>query len=89
MTDVSRRALIKATGAIGATTLPTALAIDPGSAQEHGHASPASSNTPAATAGPTQASGTTYLFFNNEEAAFVEAAVALVAGNVIPSSPIH
>src|SRR5712672_1831477 len=76
MTDVSRRTLIKATGAIGATMLPTALAIDAGSAQEHDHASPAPSNPPAAAAVPPQARGTTYLFFNNEEAAFIEAAVA-------------
>src|ERR1700722_18535162 len=75
MTDVSRRALIKATGAIGATMLPTALAIDGGSAQEHDHASPAPSNPPAAAVLPQQARGTTYLFLNNEEAAFIEAAV--------------
>src|ERR1700722_8137660 len=75
MTDVSRRVLIKATGAIGATMLPTALAIDPGSAQEHDHASPAPSNPPAAAVGPPQAQGTTYLFFNNEELACIEAAV--------------
>src|SRR5258705_2489436 len=76
MADVSRRTLIKATGAIGATMLPTALAIDAGSAQEHDHASPAPSNLPAAAVVPPQARGTTYLFFNNEEAAFIEAAVA-------------
>ena len=78
MTDVSRRALIKATGAIGAigaTMLPTALAIDAGSAQEHDHASPAPYDPPAAAVLPQQARGTTYLFLNNEEAAFVEAAV--------------
>jgi gluconate 2-dehydrogenase gamma chain len=75
MTDVSRRALIKATGAIGATMLPTALAIDAASAQEHDHASPAPSDPPAAAVLPQQARGTTYLFLNNEEAAFVEAAV--------------
>src|ERR1700719_4022641 len=75
MTDVSRRVLIKATGAIGATMLPTALAIDAGSAQEHDHVSPAPSNPPAAAVVPPQAQGTTYLFFNNEELAFIEAAV--------------
>ena len=76
MTDVSRRTLIKATGAIGATMLPTALAIDAALAQEHDHALPAPSNPPAAAVVPPQARGTTYLFFNNEEAAFIEAAVA-------------
>jgi gluconate 2-dehydrogenase gamma chain len=76
MADVSRRALIKASGAIGATMLPTALAIDAGSAQEHDHASPAPSHPPAAAVVPPQVRETTYLFFNNEEAAFIEAAVA-------------
>jgi gluconate 2-dehydrogenase gamma chain len=76
MADVSRRALIKATGAIGATMLPTALAIDSGSAQEHDHASPAASNPPAATVVPPQTQSTTYLFFNSEEVAFIEAAIA-------------
>jgi gluconate 2-dehydrogenase gamma chain len=75
MTDVSRRALIKATGAIGATILPTALTIDAESAQAHDHASPAPSNPPPAAVLPQQARGTTYLFLNNEEAGFIEAAV--------------
>jgi gluconate 2-dehydrogenase gamma chain len=56
--------------------LPTALAIDAGAAEGHGHASPAPVNRPAAAVVPSQARATTYLFFNNEEAAFIEAAVA-------------
>src|ERR1700720_3814418 len=75
MTDVSRRVLIKATGAIGATMLPTARAIDAGSAQERDHVSPAPSNPPAAAVVPPQTQGPPYLFFNNEELAFIEAAV--------------
>jgi hypothetical protein len=39
MAKVSRRELIKATGAIGATILPAALATDTASAQLHDHAS--------------------------------------------------
>src|SRR5882672_2921055 len=75
MADLSRRTLVKVTGAIGATMLPTALAIGAGSAQGHDHASPAPSNPPpAAAVVPPEA--TTYLFFNTEEAAFIEAAVA-------------
>ena len=61
MTDFSRRAVIKATGAVGATLLPVALESPEASAQ----APP-----------PTPAQPTTYLFFNAEEAAFIEAAVA-------------
>src|SRR5713101_8448876 len=76
MADVSRRELIKASAAIGASMLPTALATDVGAAQEHDHASPVPSNPPAAAAVPPQTRETTYLFFNNEEAAFIEAAVA-------------
>src|SRR4051794_1784809 len=76
MAEVSRRALIKATGAIGATMLPTALAIDAGVAQEHDHASPAPPKPPAGAVVPPPAAEATYLFFNHEEAAFIEAAVA-------------
>jgi gluconate 2-dehydrogenase gamma chain len=71
MADVSRRALIKATGAIGATMLPTALSIDAAAAPEHDPATKA----PAPATAPQQARET-YLFFNKEEAAFIEAAVA-------------
>jgi gluconate 2-dehydrogenase gamma chain len=64
MTDLSRRAVIKATGAAGVSILPVGLAGHEATAQE------------AATVGTRGAHPTTYLFFNSEEAAFVEAAVA-------------
>jgi gluconate 2-dehydrogenase gamma chain len=64
MTDLSRRAVIKATGAAGVSILPVGLAGHEATAQE------------AATVGARGAQPTTYLFFNPEEAAFVEAAVA-------------
>jgi gluconate 2-dehydrogenase gamma chain len=67
MVDVSRRAMIKAAGAVGAAVWPAALAVaDPPSAE-------AQSNPPL--------QPTAYAFFNSEEAAFVEAAVA----RLIPS----
>src|ERR1700726_2695986 len=69
-TDLSRRALIKASGAIGASVLPRGLDVHIASAQGH-HATPAPSNSPT-----PQAQSTTYLFLNTEEAAFIEAAVA-------------
>jgi len=69
-TDLSRRALIKASGAIGASVLPSGLDVHIASAQGH-HATPAPSNSPT-----PQAQSTTYLFLNTEEAAFIEAAVA-------------
>src|SRR5258708_21726210 len=82
MIDISRRTLIKRTGAAGAAMLPV---VAPGEApaQQHGRhdASPpppaAQTHTdvpPADThSSPPQ---TTYLFFNSQEAAFIEAAVA-------------
>jgi gluconate 2-dehydrogenase gamma chain len=82
MIDISRRTLIKGTGAVGAAMLPV-VAPSEASAQQHsGH--DASSPPPAAqthTDAPpadTQASPrqTTYLFFNSREVAFIEAAVA-------------
>lgn len=62
--DLSRRALIKGTGAIGATLLPGGIAADQAQAQP----------APPAPAGQRQP--TTYLFLNSAEAAFIEAAVA-------------
>jgi gluconate 2-dehydrogenase gamma chain len=81
MTDISRRSVIKVTGAVGATMLPFATATERASAQaEHGHEhneppapSTASNVSSPETGSPQQ---TTYLFFNNEEAAFIESAVA-------------
>jgi gluconate 2-dehydrogenase gamma chain len=73
--NVSRRTLIKATGAIGASMLP-AGAPDFASAQGHDASSvPPPSDSPAHRA-PAPARPTPYLFFNAEEAAFIEAAVA-------------
>src|SRR5271170_6168710 len=69
MTEVSRRALIKATGAIGAAILPVGATIEPANAAG---AIPAAASFICATA----AAATTYVFFNSEEAAFIEAAVA-------------
>jgi hypothetical protein len=58
MVDVSRRAMIKAAGAMGAAEWPATLAVaDPPSAE-------AQSNPPL--------QPTAYAFFSNEEAAFVE-----------------
>src|SRR5262245_31932445 len=68
MTDLSRRAVIKATGAVGASILPVGLASNKATAQEPRPVSPAG--------GATNAQSTTYLFFNPEEAGFIEAAVA-------------
>jgi gluconate 2-dehydrogenase gamma chain len=73
MTDLSRRTILKSTGAIGAAMLPATADI--ASADSHGSGSPA--NAPSGGAGVShEAPSTTYLFFNTEEAAFVEAAVA-------------
>jgi len=71
--EVSRRTLIKATGAIGAAVLPAGLA----SAQGQTTAPAPTATDPSAGArAPTAAPATTYLFLNSEEAAFIEAAVA-------------
>jgi gluconate 2-dehydrogenase gamma chain len=76
MTDLARRTFITATAAMGAAILPTAFPAEGATADDHqtgpktadAHAvqPPASRETP-----PTN-----YLFFNSEEAAFIEAAVA-------------
>src|SRR5262245_65414546 len=67
MTDLSRRAVIKATGAVGASILPVGLAGSEATAQEPRGVS---------AAGASGAQPATYLFLNVEEAAFIEAAVA-------------
>src|SRR5215510_14850810 len=69
MTDLSRRAVIKATGAVGASILPAGLTSNKATAQE-------ARRLPAAAGASSSAQPTTYLFFNPEEAAFIEAAVA-------------
>jgi gluconate 2-dehydrogenase gamma chain len=68
MSNLSRRTLIQATGAVGASILPTGFASNETPAQEP-HRVPATATAPGA-------QPTTYLFFNAEEAAFIEAAVA-------------
>jgi gluconate 2-dehydrogenase gamma chain len=72
MPEVSRRALFKATGAIGAAMVPAGAAIETANAKAPGAPIPAA--TPSICAGAAPA--TTYVFFNSEEAAFIEAAVA-------------
>src|SRR3984893_4112166 len=72
MTEVSRRALIKATGAIGAAMLPAGAAIETADAKVPVAAKPATTSSFCAAPAPP----TTYVFFNSEEAAFIEAAVA-------------
>ena len=78
MTDLSRRSIIKGTSAIGAAILPATLTekiARADSAHNQGAGSPA--NAPSGGAGVShEAPSTTYLFFNTEEAAFVEAALA-------------
>jgi gluconate 2-dehydrogenase gamma chain len=70
MTEVSRRTLIKATSAIGAAILPAAF--------ETANAATPAGAKPTATSSicGAAAAATTYVFFNSEEAAFIEAAVA-------------
>jgi gluconate 2-dehydrogenase gamma chain len=72
MTEVSRRTVIKATGAIGAAMLPAGAAIGTTNAKEPEVARPIATRSICAAA----AASTTYVFFNSEEAAFIEAAVA-------------
>ena len=72
MTEVSRRTVIKATGAISAAMLPTGAAIGTTDAKEPEAARPIATKSICAAAAPSA----TYVFFNSEEAAFIEAAVA-------------
>jgi gluconate 2-dehydrogenase gamma chain len=72
MTEVLRRTLIKATGAIGAAMLPAGAAIETANSAAPVGATPAATSSICAAA----AASTTYVFFNWEEAAFIEAAVA-------------
>src|SRR5262245_57700760 len=75
MTDLSRRTIIKGTGAVGAAMLPavTPAAIATADSRESGSPLKAASEGAAVS---HQAPSTTYVFFNTEEAAFIEAAVA-------------
>lgn len=75
MAGISRRSMIKGTAAIGAASLPARMAFDPASAEEHDTASP-SGNHASESQVPAKVQPTPYLFFNNQEGAFIEAAVA-------------
>jgi gluconate 2-dehydrogenase gamma chain len=77
MVDISRRTVIKATGAAGLTMLP--LAVAPGEEPAQKKDAPNASTPPS----PAHCKNwfaaqqpTTYLFFNGDEAAFIEPAVA-------------
>jgi gluconate 2-dehydrogenase gamma chain len=72
---ISRRALIKTSGAIGASVLPVGLDVHVALAQEH-KATPGPLNSSTSSSLPSPSQSTTYLFFNTEEAAFINAAVA-------------
>jgi gluconate 2-dehydrogenase gamma chain len=72
MTDVSRRAFFKATGAIGAVILPAGAVLETANAKPPAAAIPGATSSICAGVPPS----TTYVFFNSEEAAFIEAAVA-------------
>src|SRR5712675_3142428 len=76
MAKVSRRDAIKT---LGAAALTAGLPLAGVAAQEHATAPPAHTPSAGSGAAPDAAAGsppTTYLFFNSEEAAFIEAAVA-------------
>jgi gluconate 2-dehydrogenase gamma chain len=79
MADISRRTIIKATGAVGATILPFVTGTHEGQAQPQQEHNPTQARAASNTANPgfgTSLPPPTYLFFNAEEAAFIEAAVA-------------
>src|SRR5208282_5990327 len=85
MADISRRTMVKATGVIGTSMLPAALALDDASAREHQKHKATPSKPPSAPAPVTETPTpslrtyrltTAYLFFNDDEAAFIESAVA-------------
>jgi len=73
MTQVSRRSVIKATGALGAAMLPIATASGTPKEVSQAGAPPTPGSAPICVA---RAASTIYVFFNSEEAAFIEAAVA-------------
>ena len=72
MTEVSRRVLIKATGMIGAAMLPAGATIETADAKPAAAPIAAAAQSICAVAAPSIA----YVFFNSEEAAFIEGAVA-------------
>jgi hypothetical protein len=72
VTELSRRTIIKAPGAIGAAMLPAALPA----ADAHDAGQAARSPSGGAAVLHMAPPSTTYVFFNAAEAAFIEAAVA-------------
>jgi gluconate 2-dehydrogenase gamma chain len=79
VTDLSRRALIKASAPVGAALLTGGLAPAEAEAQIQGMQSAANDPPPRPVPAPginSHAQPTGYLFLNSEEAAFVEASVA-------------
>ena len=68
MTDLSRRTLIKATGAVGASMSQASAALDEVSAHDHHRSVPP--KTLVVAQGPSRTQSMFYLFFNTEEAAF-------------------
>jgi len=85
MADISRRTMVKATGVIGTSMLPAGLALDDASAREHQKHKATPTKPPSAPAPVTETPApslrtyrltTAYLFFNDDEAAFIESAVA-------------
>jgi gluconate 2-dehydrogenase gamma chain len=75
MAEISRRTIIKATGAVSAALLPVAPATQ-ADAQGHTEPSPPANASVPHSQPPAAQQQTTYLFFNSDEAAFIEAAVA-------------
>ena len=78
MAHLSRRTLIKAAGMAGVSVLPADLSIDLGQSQaaaQNAEVHHLPDGAPRSVSQP-QPQPTTYLFFNSEEASFVEAAVA-------------
>jgi gluconate 2-dehydrogenase gamma chain len=75
--DMTRRFMLKATGALGASLLSTGRGVSAAAGQ--GGVTPSSGAAGAAPSTPP----TTYLFLNSEEAAFIESAVA----RLIPVDP--
>jgi hypothetical protein len=79
MTDLSRRTIIKGTGAIGAAMLPAALQAKTARAEDREPGAPGEGKHRPSAGVSHERPSTTYLFFNTEEAAFIEAAVARFA----------
>lgn len=74
---LSRRSLIKASGAIGVTLIPAGAGHVEALAQPHRHDEPASRAIPAASSKTERSSDVgKYLFLNADEASFIESAVA-------------